>query len=160
MSDTRINVPEEMFCAASKAYADCAGIDMVQLNALMASIKAALRWQDEKLVELGKRLGASPGWGKASSEAIHAVRRMFLASESEVPEAIKDAKRLVLVVWPGATEMPDPSGVPSADYCIVRPATKEDWPENKWVQVGPYVSGDPWEATASLLRGLKVGSKV
>jgi ribosomal protein L37AE/L43A len=63
------------------------------------------------------------------------------------PEVL-DAKQRVLAVYPGATEMPDASGAPSADYCIVRPATKEDWPENKWVQVGPYVSGDPWEAAA------------
>jgi hypothetical protein len=33
----------------------------------------------------------------------------------------------------------------------MRPATKEDWPENKWVQIGPYVSEFPWEAAASRL---------
>jgi hypothetical protein len=55
-------------------------------------------------------------------------------------------KEKVLELFPGSVEMPDASGAPSADYCIVRPATKEDWPENKWVALGPYVSGNPWDA--------------
>lgn len=97
------------------------------------------------------------GWVAAKSAAQENVPMtvpfVYAPARSAVPEEIKDAKRLVLAVWPGATAMPDASGTPSADYCIVRPATKEDWPENKWVQVGPYVSGDPWEVTASLLRG-------
>lgn len=59
---------------------------------------------------------------------------------------LNTAKQKILAVFPGAVEMPDASGVPSADYCIMRPATKEDWPENKWVQIGPYVDGNPWEA--------------
>jgi hypothetical protein len=59
---------------------------------------------------------------------------------------LSDAKQRVSAMFPGAVEMPDQSGAPSADYCIMRPATKEDWPKNKWVQVGPYVSGNPWEA--------------
>jgi hypothetical protein len=62
-----------------------------------------------------------------------------------------DARKRVWDVYPGAVEMPDQSGAPSADYCIMRPATKEDWPENKWVQIGPYVSEFPWEAAASRL---------
>ena len=64
-----------------------------------------------------------------------------------------DARKRVLAVYSGAVEMPDQSGAPSADYCIMRPATKEDWPENKWVQIGPYVREFPWEAAASKLFG-------
>lgn len=61
------------------------------------------------------------------------------------------SKDKILQLYPGSVEMSDPSGSPSADYCIMRPATKEDWPENKWVQVGPYVSGNPWDAAAGEL---------
>lgn len=57
----------------------------------------------------------------------------------------------IIELFPGSVEMPDPSGAPSADYQIVRPATKEDWPENKWVALGPYVSGNPWDAAAERL---------
>ena len=64
---------------------------------------------------------------------------------------LNTAKQKILAVFPGSVEMPDASGVPSADYCIMRPATKEDWPENKWVQIGPYVDGNPWEAALARL---------
>ncbi len=60
----------------------------------------------------------------------------------------------VLDIFPGSIETPDFSGSPSADYCIVRPATKEDWPEIRWVPIGPYVWGtaDPWEAAYKKIR--------
>ena len=64
---------------------------------------------------------------------------------------IADAKTRVLATYPDAIEVPDVSGAPSADYCIMRPATKEDWPENRWVQIGPYVGSDPWEAAVTRL---------
>jgi len=58
----------------------------------------------------------------------------------------KNSRDKILELFPESKEMPDFSGAPSADYCIVRPATKEDWPENKWVSIGPYVRGNPWDA--------------
>jgi hypothetical protein len=64
-------------------------------------------------------------------------------------------KDRILELYPGAIEMPDASGTPSADYCIVRPATKEDWPENKWVAISTYVSGDPWDAAWKQLNPTK-----
>src|ERR1035437_3163397 len=74
-------------------------------------------------------------------------RRHHMAIEQQHTNGtLSDAKQRVSAMFPGAVEMPDQSGAPSADYCIMRPATKEDWPKNKWVQVGPYVSGNPWEA--------------
>jgi len=71
----------------------------------------------------------------------------------------------ILERFPRSKEMPDASGSPSADYAIVRPATKEDWPENKWVHIGPYVSGNPWTAARKKIESeksgeLKIGEEV
>jgi hypothetical protein len=90
MSDKKYTVPAEGLKAAHSVTHRIAEHDTIT-----AAVRKFIGWQDEKLVALALRLGASPGWGVASSEAIEAVRWMYLAPEPEIAPEIEDLRHQV-----------------------------------------------------------------
>jgi hypothetical protein len=80
----KIEVPEGMSNAVREATH---GYDAQTVN---IGVEAALRWMDEELQKLKETVSHKQAKPEAYKAAIQDVRRMFLAPEPEVPEAIQD----------------------------------------------------------------------
>ena len=62
-------------------------------------------------------------------------------------------REAVLKIYPDAYLNEDYSGAPSADVAVFRKATKEDWPNNREVQIGNFCGSNEaaWKSAHSRL---------
>jgi len=88
--DRKLKIPDGMLKAAQDASSAAAMQGGCGIYPIRACLEAALRWQDAVLRRMEENVTGIEGMTAGGyAVAIQEVRRMFLASEEEIPEELK-----------------------------------------------------------------------